>query len=436
MRKSLVSAFAWGRVHGGEEAVRRPERASIAQSQCTHSPAPAFGNRRSYGDAAVNTGGESVDTRRLDRFLSFDTEKGILEAEAGVTLGDMLDLCAPKGWIPPVLPGTGFATLGGAIANDVHGKNHHAAGSFGQHLDRVTLLTRDGRKQVTPGRMPGLFKATLGGLGQTGLILSARIRLLPARGEMMEVREQRIENLDEFLDAFERTTASYCVGWIDATQTGASLGRGLFEEAEIAGGTAPARGKPRRVPFDAPGFFLSKPVVRLFNRAYFQRVPEGGRRAIRPMREFFFPLDRVHDWNRLYGKRGFHQFQCVLPDGAEAALGRILDRVAASGLASPLAVLKRLGPGRAGFLSFPMAGYTLAVDLVNTPSAVELIEALQEAVMTAGGRIYLAKDSLATPDMAARMYPELSAFAEAANAADPDHDLETGLTRRLDLRGG
>lgn len=434
MRSNPITATGWGRVHQAEETVFRPERASTAAHLTGSTPAPAFGSRRSYGDAAVNDGGDSIDATRLNRFLAFDTDTGILEAEAGVTLGEMLELCAPKGWIPPVLPGTGFATLGGAIANDVHGKNHHQAGSFGQHVESLTLLMPEGRKVVTPSRTPSLFKATLGGLGQTGMILSARIRLSPVAGAMVEVREQRIENLEEFIDAFETSTATYSVGWIDATQTGRALGRGIFEEGEVVGGDAPDPGKTRKVPFDAPSFALSRPIVRLFNRSYFQRVPEPGRRVTKPMREFFFPLDRIHDWNRLYGKRGFHQFQCVLPEGREDALTGILDRIAASGLASPLAVLKRLGPGRSGHLSFPMAGFTLAVDFPNTPRTTQLIEELEDATMLAGGRIYFAKDSLANPAMAAQMYPELPEFAQTANAIDPEHRLETGLTRRLDLR--
>jgi len=434
MRSNPISATGWGRVLSASEQVHRPERASMAARLAADTPAPVFGNRRSYGDGALNDAGNSIDARRLDRFLSFDPATGLLEAEAGVTLGDMLDHFAPRGWIPPVLPGTGFATLGGAIANDVHGKNHHEAGSFGQHVQSVTLLTRDGRKVVTPSRTPALFRATMGGLGQTGMILSAKLRLTAVPGAMMQVSEQRIENLEEFIDAFETSTAPYCVGWLDATRRGQALGRGIVEEGIPTSGGAPIAAKSRKVPFNAPSFALSKPVVRLFNRFYFQRVPPEGRSQTRPMRDFFFPLDRVHDWNRLYGKHGFHQFQCVLPTGQEDALHAILERIAQSGLASPLAVLKRLGPGRAGAVSFPMEGFTLAVDFAHSPKALALISELEDAALQANGRVYFAKDSTASAAMAAQMYPELPAFAKAANAADPDHMLETDLTRRLDLR--
>lgn len=435
MRSRKITATGWGRAHKAEEDAFRPERVSSATRLMENAPAPAMGNRRSYGDLAMNSGGASLDLGRLDRFLGFDPETGILDAEAGVTLGDILETFAPRGWIPHVLPGTGFATLGGAIANDVHGKNHHDAGTFGQFVTHITLATPGGKLTLTPARNARLFKATVGGLGQTGAILSARIKMKPVPGELMQVTETRIENIDEFLDAFDSSTASYSVGWIDATGGGAALGRGILEEAEPTAGQAPAPGRTRKVPLDAPGFLLSRPVVRLFNRYYFQRIPENGRTSERPMREFFFPLDRVHDWNRLYGKRGFHQFQCVLPKGQEEALRGILERVVASRAASPLAVLKKLGSGRAGMLSFPMEGVTLAVDFPNSSKVTDLIGELEDATLLAGGRIYFAKDALSTPAMAAQMYPELDAFAAVTNELDPDRHLRTDLVRRLDLRG-
>jgi len=434
MPSKQITATGWGRVHEAEEQAFRPERAATAATLMETNPAPAVGNRRSYGDAALNDGGAVIDCSRLDRFLDFDPETGLLEAEAGVTLGEMLDCFAPRGWIPAVLPGTGFATLGGAIANDVHGKNHHDAGSFGQHVESITLLTPSGRKTATPSRNKELFKATLGGLGQTGMILSARIRMTRVPGALMKVTERRVENLEDFIDAFDSSTAPYSVGWIDATKTGRALGRGILEEGEPTSGPSPDARKSKKVPFNAPGFLLSAPVVRLFNRFYLQRVPEEGRTLNRPMREFFFPLDRIHDWNKLYGKRGFHQFQCVLPIGREDALEALMERVAASGQASPLAVLKKLGPGRAGYLSFPMEGYTLAVDFPNTPRTAPLIAELEAAALDSGGRIYFAKDALCSPDTIAAMYPERAAFAKAAQAVDPDGVLANSLTRRLDLR--
>jgi decaprenylphospho-beta-D-ribofuranose 2-oxidase len=432
-----LETAGWGRALRARERVARPERAAALAGILAQTPCPAIGNRRSYGDAALNGGGgASLRMTRLDRLLAFDPGTGLLEVEAGATLGEIARLFAPRGWLPAVMPGTGFATVGGCIANDVHGKNHHEAGSFGQHVTAIELLGPDGAAhRVTPESAPELFRATAGGLGQTGAILSATIRMLPCDSATMRVRERRAEGLEEFLDLFAQSTAPYTVGWIDATATGARLGRGIFEEGRIATHAAQhRRGRARAVPVDAPGALLSRPVVRLFNELYYRRVPAGGRSVTRPFAAFFFPLDAIHDWNRLYGRRGFHQFQCVLPDDAAEVLRGMLARIGGSGTASPLAVLKRMGPGRAGYLSFPMEGWTLAVDFPNRRGAADLVRELTAMTADAGGRIYMAKDSLATSDEVAAMYPERAAFARAAAEADPARALETDLVRRLKLR--
>lgn len=434
MRARHQTSHGWGRVLHAEEEVLRPERQAMLERLVAKDPAPAVGNRRSYGDAALNSGGRVIDMTRLDRCLSFDGGAGVLEVEAGTTMGDLLALCAPLGWMPPVLPGTGEATVGGCIANDVHGKNHHGAGSFGQHVLSLTLLGKDGARQVTPDETPDLFRATLGGLGQTGVILSARLQLVPCKGDMVRVRERRMDGIAEFLSAFDASRASYSVGWIDATAQGDALGRGILEEGEVIAGDAPPPGRTRRVPVALPPLLVSAPAVRLFNALYLRRVPEAGRDRERPLADFFFPLDRLHDWNLVYGKKGFHQFQCVLPEGEEQALAPMLERIAESGLASPLAVLKRLGPGRAGMMSFPMAGMTLAVDFPNRPEAEALAMELEWMAVEAGGRIYLAKDTLSDPDLMARMYPEAGEFARIVTEADPKGHFQTDLVRRLKLR--
>jgi len=421
----------WGRVLKAEGELARPERVSaLAQL----APAPAIGNCRSYGDACLNNGGKAVDMTRLDRVLEFDEAAGVLHVEAGITVGEIARIYAPRGWLPSVMPGTGFATVGGCIANDVHGKNHHNAGSFGQFVDEITLLQNGKSRKITPDKNADLFKATLGGLGQTGTIVSARIRLLPCKGDLMTVTERRAENYDEFLSLLDTSEATYTVGWIDATEKGASLGRGILEEGETGYGLVPPAKKSKTVPFNAPGFALSAPIVRLFNQAYFRRVPERGRTSVKPINDFFFPLDKILDWNKLYGKRGFHQFQCVVPLTASEKLREMLEKIAHSGLASPLAVLKRMGPGRAGYMSFPMEGYTLAVDFPNRGQVASLIGRLEEMTADAGGRIYLAKDSLATPKRLRAMYPEHSKFAAAVAKADPDGALATDLVRRLKLK--
>lgn len=295
-------------------------------------------------------------------------------------------------------------------------------------------MTADGPRVLTE-KDETLWKATMGGLGQTGPILSAKVRMLRAKGDVIVVTERRIGDWDEFLTAFEASDASYSVGWIDATARGRALGRGILEEAETGGGLVPEAKRGKRVPLDMPGFTLAPPVVRVFNAAYWRRVPDRGRTVVKPIHDFFFPLDKLYDWNRLYGKSGFHQFQCVVPTGEAAALRSMLSDIAASGLASPLAVLKKMGPGRAGYLSFPMEGWTLAVDFPNRPAAQRLVTRLEDATAEAGGRIYLAKDSLSSPERVQRMYPEMPEWRDACAALDPERSYETDLTRRLELRG-
>ncbi len=405
----------WGRALVARGDLARPERMRALDAILDEGLVPAIGSRRSYGDAALNSGGRAIEMTRLDRMLAFDEATGILTAEAGVRLGDIARAFAPRGWLPPVMPGTGFATVGGAIAQDVHGKNHHGAGSFAEHVVSLTLRHAGGIAEVTPEGTPDLFRATAGGLGQTGIILSARIRMLRTKGDIMLVTERRVEDWDEFLALLDASAATYTVGWIDATAKGRALGRGILEEGETGSGLVPRRPVSRKVPFDAPHFALSSPVVRAFNNAYYARVPASGRTVVKPIEDFFFPLDKIHDWNRLYGRRGFHQFQCVVPPESAPALRAMLETIAGSGLASPLAVLKRMGPGRGGFLSFPMEGYTLAVDFPNRAEARELIKRLEDQTVAAGGRLYFAKDSLARGSEMRAMYPEYDAWLHAAS---------------------
>jgi decaprenylphospho-beta-D-ribofuranose 2-oxidase len=431
MRWTTLDYTGWGRALTATGDIARPERKAALEALSTQ--APAIGGRRSYGDAGLNDGGKAVDMTRLNRVLDFEAETGIVTVEAGLAVGDLAQLYAPKGWLPAVMPGTGFATIGGCIAMDVHGKNHHAVGSFGQHVVAITLVQNGKTRRITP-KDAGLWQATIGGLGQTGIIASAELQLLRCKGDVMMVTERRAEGWDEFLSLLDSSEASYSVGWIDATATGDDFGRGILEEAETGAGLIPAPKKSKTIPFNAPHFALSKPIVRMFNKAYYNRVPSSGRTSVKPISEFFFPLDKIHDWNKLYGKRGFHQFQCVVPIAQADALRAMLELIADSGLASPLAVLKRMGEGRAGYLSFPMEGYTLAVDFPNRPTARHLVGRLEEMTEDAGGRLYLAKDALATAKRVHPMYPELAAWRKVVAKADPDAKLTTDLIRRLNLR--
>lgn len=432
MRFNEIEITGWGRVQKAKVAVARPERASALSSLTETHPAPALGMRRSYGDACLNDAGQAIDMRRLDRVIGFDPETGTLDVEGGAQLGALAARLAPQGWLPTVLPGTGFATVGGAIAMDVHGKNHHHVGSFGAHVEEITLATPNGSTTIGPN--DPLWRATVGGLGQTGPIARARLRLTKAKGDLMMVTERRLPNLSTFLDLLDESEAPYTVGWVDATAQGGALGRGILEEGETGTGLVPTAKRGRRVPFDAPKLALSGGVVRTFNSLYYGRVPKRGRTVVKPIEDYFFPLDKLHDWNRLYGKAGFYQFQCVVPVTAREVLRDMLRRIAKSALASPLAVLKRMGPGAAGLMSFPMDGYTLAVDFPNRDGAERLVRALNAMTAEAEGRIYFAKDALATADEAHGMYEARAAWAEIVNTADPERRYETDLVRRLDLR--
>jgi decaprenylphospho-beta-D-ribofuranose 2-oxidase len=422
----------WGRALSATGDIARPNDACSLTAD-----APAVGNRRSYGDAPLNSGGKAIDMTRLDGILAFDRETGLLSVQAGITLGELNRIFAPQGWLPAVMPGTGFATVGGAIAMDVHGKNHHRAGSFCQHVTSITLIQGDKTHTITP-KTAALWQATCGGIGQTGIIAQATLQLIPTKGDMMLVTEQRVPDWDHHIALLDASDAPYTVGWIDATATGAALGRGVIEEGETCRGLRPTPRGTKKIPLNAPHWALSGAIVKAFNAAYYRRVPKSGRTVVRTAQDFFFPLDKIHDWNKLYGKRGFHQFQCVVPLDQSDALRQMMQTIASSGLASPLAVLKRMGPGlsgvSAGYMSFPMEGYTLAVDFPNRPAARDLIARLETSTLTAGGRLYLAKDALSTGAAIKSMYPNYPKWARETAKADPDGALQTDMTRRLDLR--
>ncbi|HFQ16127.1 MAG TPA: FAD-binding oxidoreductase [Rhodobacteraceae bacterium] len=436
MRWKETEYSGWGRVTSAHGELARPEKLGALKATLEEGLVPAIGMRRSYGDAALNSGGRAIDMTRLDRILAFDADTGVVEAEAGIRIGELARIFAPRGWIPTIMPGTGLATLGGCIAQDVHGKAHHVDGSFGQHVLSVTLLQKDRRVVATPARNKALFRATMGGVGQTGVIVSARIQMTRCPGTTMRVHEKRAENWDAHIALLDACSAPYVVGWVDTTARGADMGRGIVEEGEFDTGREPWPEKSRRVPLDAPSFTLSAPVVKLFNIVYYGRVPAEGRISVRPIPEFFFPLDRILDWNRLYGKRGFYQFQAVVPLAEVGALKAMMRKISDAAMASPLAVLKRMGPGRAGHMSFPMEGYTLALDIPARKGAAELIGALNAMTLEAGGRLYLAKDALADGATIKAMYPEHGEWAAICDKADPERSLQTDLTRRLNLRSG
>ena len=437
----------WGRSSDATARAVRPERprdidAALADTLADATPGGllARGSGRAYGDAALNDGGRVMLTQRLNRLLAFDPISGELVCEPGVTFAELLDVFLPRGFMPPASPGTAFATIGGAVAADVHGKDHDRHGSFGHHVRWFDLLLADGTtRRVTAESDPDLFAATIGGMGLTGILRAVRFRMLPGAAPKVAVRARRMASLDHFLTAFTdvRETATFSVGWIDALARGGRLGRGILETAEFVPGASaePARGT-RRVPVDFPSALLNHWSVRAFNAAYFRRVPAGGQERTRPLREFLYPLDAIHDWNRIYGRRGFYQFQAVVPDAAApTALRAMLEKISNAGSGSFLAVLKTLGgPGR-GLLSFPLRGHTLALDFPRARGADALLNELAAMTIDYGGRVYLAKDALLTPAQFRAMYPATPQFETILARVDPRGVFTSDQARRLGLKG-
>jgi decaprenylphospho-beta-D-ribofuranose 2-oxidase len=435
-----VALQGWGRLGSAPCQAARPERlreVAGALMDASGRNIIAHGGGRSYGDAALNGGGAVVLTGRLDRMLGFDATTGVLVAEPGVTFADVIKVFLPQGFLPPTPPGTAFATLGGAVANDVHGKNQHVAGCFGDHVEWLELMVADGStRRLSPTQDARAFQATIGGIGLTGVITALALRLLRVPSNAMRVRRQRIGGLDEYLDAFRAARgASWSVGWIDALAGGAALGRGILETAEHAAeSVAVAAPGMRRMPFDAPGLLLNPLSVRAFNAAYWRRVPAQGDEQVMHANRFLFPLDGIGAWNRLYGSRGFHQFQCVLPEAeAPRGLRLLLEEVGRSGAASFLAVLKWMGREGSGMLSFAQPGFTLALDIPARPTSRALLLRLERITRDHGGRIYLAKDSALSPQGMAEMYPRLAAFQEVRARLDPQGRFASDMSRRLGL---
>jgi FAD/FMN-containing dehydrogenase len=379
------------------------------------------GNGRSYGDSGLNPGGTLLHARGLDRFVAFDPASGILHCEAGVTLDEIINLVLPQGWFLPVTPGTRYVTVGGAIANDVHGKNHHRTGTFGHHVRAFELLRSDGsRRHCTPhDDADGWFAATTGGLGLTGLVTTAELQLRRVPGPMLEVENIRFGSLEEFFALSHASADSheYSVAWIDCLAGGRNRGRGHFTRADHAPrpSTRPAHA-PRgalTMPLTPPFSLVNGLTLRPFNQLYYWRQPAPRKRMASHLLPFFYPLDGIGNWNRMYGPAGFLQYQCVLPPGESAAgTDALLAEIARSGSGSFLAVLKEFGTKASpGMLSFPRPGTTLALDFPNTGDAVfRLFERLDRIVDEAGGALYPAKDARMSAASFQRAYPRWQAF--------------------------
>ena len=400
----------------------------------------AFGNGRSYGDASLQN--RILQTRRFSRFLSFDETTGELRCQAGVLLSEILDVFVPRGWFLPVTPGTKFITVGGAIAADVHGKNHHVDGSFGQHVLSMDIMRGDGTVVTcSPSENPDLFRITVGGMGLTGIILNAAFKL--RRIESAYIREEtvRCANLNEIMDCFERSNDwTFSMAWIDCLAKGNSLGRSIMMRGEHARAaelelsaqkSAPlqVRGGHRfSVPFTFPNFALNPLSMKAFNVLYYRKTPAGTQQHLVDYNSFFYPLDAIGDWNRIYGRRGFTQYQFVLPkEAGREGMHKILTRITDSGLGSFLAVLKMFGEQNS-FISFPMAGYTLALDFPISEKALALFPELDAMVADYGGRLYLAKDSRMDAAMFEKTYPNAAEFKQSVAS------LNQGQTRFASLQ--
>lgn len=379
-----------------------------------------YGNGRSYGDSCLNAGGALLQTRSLDRFIEFDTDRGILTCEAGVLLDEILRLALPGNWFVPVTPGTRFVTVGGAIANDVHGKNHHGAGTFSRHVIRFELLRSDGERLIcSAGENPDWFAATCGGLGLTGVITWAQIQLRRVAGPFMDVETIRFANLDGFLalTAESDRDFEYTVAWVDCLARGKSLGRGLLQRANHSSmqtGTAAMRSRRLSIPLTPPFSLVNNASLRAFNSLYYHRQRGESRHSVDYFESFFYPLDGIGHWNRLYGPAGFYQYQCVIPTACgRDATAALLETIARSGLGSFLAVLKSFGSlPSAGLLSFPREGITLALDFPNRGERLErLFRQLDTIVASAGGRLYPAKDGRMPGELFRSGYPEWRSFA-------------------------
>ena len=426
VRRSLSS---WGRLSAPGHLVFSPAFRDqlpgiLADGLAGGGGVLARGLGRSYGDSCLNGGGAVVLTQGLDRCLAFDRESGILRAEAGMSLAQLHRLTVPRGWLVAVTPGTKYVTLGGAVANDVHGKNGHVHGSFGRHVRRLGLRRSDGRLiECSLERETDLLRATIGGLGLTGLIEWVEIGLLPLTSSDMEVENIRFEHVDAFFElSADSADWPYTVSWVDCLSVGRTLGRGIFSRGRPApaGPLVAAKGGiTLSMPFTPPFSLVSPATVRLFNEAYFRR-PGAGFRGRCHYDPFFYPLDGVLHWNRAYGPRGFYQYQCVLPpETARAGLREMLTLIADSREGSCLVVLKNFGDiPAAGLLSFAAPGTTLALDFPNRGArTLALLATLDQIVYTCGGRLYPAKDARMDGRMFRAGYPALGEFQQYVDPA-------------------
>lgn len=436
----------WGRYNAQDTALAAPrDLAALRQMLASGQSVIARGNGRAYGDSAV--GPEvTISTRHLTRMISFDDRTGQLVAEAGVILGDVITAFLPRGWFPLVTPGSKFVTLGGMVAADVHGKNHHKDGSFRTCVDWVEVMGADGEvTRASPTDNSGLFEHTLGGMGLTGIITRVAIRLRPVETGWIRQRTVPAPNLGAAIAAFEASQdVTYSVAWIDCLGRGASLGRSLVmlgEHATLSELPRPRQRRPyqtpvktkKTVPFDFPSFALNALTVQAFNALYYRKGAANTAPQLIDWDSYFYPLDAILGWNKIYGRRGFVQFQCVLPLAAsEAGLTELLKATSRAGAGSFLAVLKRFGQQDSAF-SFPMEGYTLALDFPVSQATLRLLKRLDAITVDHGGRFYLAKDARMAQTTQRASDDRTEAFLAARAAEGWSGHFRSSQSERLSL---
>jgi decaprenylphospho-beta-D-ribofuranose 2-oxidase len=446
-KTETIELSGWGRYLRRLSTVTRPAQTNEAVPPDSGHMI-VRGQGRSYNSAAMLADGLVMLSERLDRIIAFDETTGLLRAEAGTTLAQVLDEFVPRGWFPPVTPGTKFVSLGGCVAADVHGKNHHRDGAFGAHVAELEMVLADSsRRRCSPQQDVELFWATIGGMGLTGIITEVSFRLRPIETAYLVVEHRRASDLDELLTMLEDQNLDdhYSVAWIDCLTKGRSMGRGILvrgHHAEVGALQGkvenPLRLKSQRrfnLSFDLPSGVLNSLSGSAFNQFYYWS--QGRRRTpfVTDYESFFYPLDSIGNWNRLYGPRGFVQYQCVFPTAtARRGLRILLEQLARSGRASFLGVLKRFGPEGRGLLSFPMEGYTLAMDLpVTNPELFIFLGRLDEIVREHGGRVYLAKNPQLKPEILRTMYPRLVEWERIKALVDPANRFSSDLSRMLEL---
>lgn len=441
----MVELSGWGRYPRVEGEEVRSERLATITADATLTR----GLGRSYGDASLpgRPGARVANSTAADRILAFDEARGVLRVEAGYPLHELVRHFLPRGWFTPVTPGTQFVTVGGMVAADVHGKNHHVAGCFGEHVDSLLLRLADGRTlEVNEANEPELFRATLGGMGLTGHILEVAFRLQRVPSPWIYGESEQVPNFDVLLHRLREASQDwpYTVAWVDSVRRHGELGRGVlmkgrWAEPDEAPSTPPELRRSLAVPFDFPRWVLAPWSMRIFNYLYFHRHGAEVRRRIEHPQDFFYPLDVVRRWNRIYGPDGFVQYQSVIPVEPDPSLARrFFLALTEAEVGSFLTVVKDCGPEGRGLLSFPRRGISVACDIPMRGAPTQrVVDALNEVVLAAGGRVYLAKDALTRAEHFVRMEgPRLAAFAAVRRRWDPEGRLQSAQSVRLLGDGG